>query len=189
MIDFLAEEPSEYGLSCVGSRGMTGVLTKSMFDLTEPGGERLGDALRQFGGDPNRIEAAQRSDIGAFLELHIEQGPILEARAIDIGLVTSIVEPVSGVSKLRSPVRRTTQGLPRWICGTMRWWPRLRRCPRCGARPTSWRPQDAATSSRRSVSSTSNQAPPMSSPGTARLVIDASHNRPRRSPAIIDRDR
>jgi N-carbamoyl-L-amino-acid hydrolase len=91
VIDFLAEEPSEYGLSCVGSRGMTGVLTKSMFDLTEPGGERLGDALRRVGGDPNRIEAARRSDIGAFLELHIEQGPILEARAIDIGLVTSIV--------------------------------------------------------------------------------------------------
>ena len=91
LIDFLAEEPSEYGLSCVGSRGMTGLLTKSMFDLTEPGGERLGDALRRVGGDPNRIEAARRIDIGAFLELHIEQGPILEARAIDIGLVTSIV--------------------------------------------------------------------------------------------------
>jgi N-carbamoyl-L-amino-acid hydrolase len=51
----------------------------------------LGDALRRVGGDPNRIEAARRSDIGAFLELHIEQGPILEARATDIGLVTSIV--------------------------------------------------------------------------------------------------
>ena len=91
VIDFLAEEPSEYGLSCVGSRGMSGVLAKSMFDLTEPRGERLGDALRRVGGDPDRIEAARRSDIGAFLELHIEQGPVLETRAIDIGLVTSIV--------------------------------------------------------------------------------------------------
>jgi N-carbamoyl-L-amino-acid hydrolase len=91
VIDFLAEEPSDYGLSCVGSRGMSGVLAKSMFDLTEPGGERLGDALRRVGGNPERIEAARRSDVGAFLELHIEQGPVLEARAIDIGLVTSIV--------------------------------------------------------------------------------------------------
>jgi beta-ureidopropionase / N-carbamoyl-L-amino-acid hydrolase len=91
VIDFLAEEPSEYGLSCVGSRGMTGAFTPAMLDLTEPGGERLGDALRRVGGDPDRIDAARRDDVGAFLELHIEQGPVLEARAIDVGLVTSIV--------------------------------------------------------------------------------------------------
>jgi N-carbamoyl-L-amino-acid hydrolase len=91
VIDFLAEEPSEYGLSCVGSRGMSGVLTPAMLDLTEPGGERLSDALRRVGGDPDRIGAARRNDVGAFLELHIEQGPVLETRAIDVGLVTSIV--------------------------------------------------------------------------------------------------
>jgi N-carbamoyl-L-amino-acid hydrolase len=91
VIDFLAEEPSEYGLSCVGSRGMSGVLTPAMLDLTEPGGERLGDALRRVGGDPDRIDAARRDDVEAFLELHIEQGPVLETRAIDVGLVTSIV--------------------------------------------------------------------------------------------------
>jgi beta-ureidopropionase / N-carbamoyl-L-amino-acid hydrolase len=91
VIDFLAEEPSEYGLSCVGSRGMSGVLTPPMLDLTEPGGERLGDALRRVGGDPDRVASARRADVGAFLELHIEQGPLLETRAIDVGLVTSIV--------------------------------------------------------------------------------------------------
>jgi beta-ureidopropionase / N-carbamoyl-L-amino-acid hydrolase len=91
VIDFLAEEPSEYGLSCVGSRGMSGVLTPPMLDLTEPGGERLGDALRRVGGDPDRVASACRADVGAFLELHIEQGPLLETRAIDVGLVTSIV--------------------------------------------------------------------------------------------------
>jgi N-carbamoyl-L-amino-acid hydrolase len=62
-----------------------------MLDLTGPGGERLGDALRRVGGVPDRIDAARRRDVGAFLELHIEQGPLLEARAIDVGLVTSIV--------------------------------------------------------------------------------------------------
>jgi beta-ureidopropionase / N-carbamoyl-L-amino-acid hydrolase len=91
VIDFLAEEPSEYGLSCVGSRGMSGMLTPAMLTLSEPGGERLGDALRRVGGDPDRIDAARRDDVGAFLELHIEQGPLLETRAIDVGLVTSIV--------------------------------------------------------------------------------------------------
>jgi len=91
VIDFLAEEPSEYGLSCVGSRGMVGALDASMLDLMEPGGEKLRDALRRVGGDPDRLEASRRQDIKAFLELHIEQGIVLESRSLDVGVVTSIV--------------------------------------------------------------------------------------------------
>ncbi|MCP3461040.1 Zn-dependent hydrolase [Bradyrhizobium sp. CCGUVB23] len=91
IIDFLAEEPSEYGLSCVGSRGMTGALEGKMLDLTEPGGEKLCDALRRVGGDPDRLAQARRNDIRAFLELHIEQGIVLESRLLDVGIVTSIV--------------------------------------------------------------------------------------------------
>ena len=91
IIDFLAEEPSEYGLSCVGSRGMTGSLEDKMLDLTEPGGEKLRDALRRVGGNPDRLIEAKRSDVSAFLELHIEQGIVLESRSLDIGVVTSIV--------------------------------------------------------------------------------------------------
>jgi N-carbamoyl-L-amino-acid hydrolase len=91
VIDFLAEEPSEYGLSCVGSRGMSGVLTQAMLNLTEPGGEHLRDALRRVGGDPDRVNTARRNDVGAYLELHIEQGPVLETGHIDVGLVTTIV--------------------------------------------------------------------------------------------------
>ena len=91
VVDFLAEEPSEYGLSCVGSRGMSGALDAPMLDLTEPGGERLGDALRRVGGDPDRLVDAKRSDVKAFLELHIEQGIVLESQSLDVGIVTSIV--------------------------------------------------------------------------------------------------
>jgi N-carbamoyl-L-amino-acid hydrolase len=91
VIDFLAEEPSEYGLSCVGSRGMAGSLDGKMLDLAEPGGEKLRDALRRVGGDPDRLDQARRSDIRAFLELHIEQGIVLESQSLDIGVVTSIV--------------------------------------------------------------------------------------------------
>lgn len=91
VIDFLAEEPSEYGLSCVGSRCMTGSLDGKMLDLVEPGGEKLRDALRRVGGDPDRLDQARRSDIRAFLELHIEQGIVLESQSLDVGVVTSIV--------------------------------------------------------------------------------------------------
>jgi beta-ureidopropionase / N-carbamoyl-L-amino-acid hydrolase len=91
IIDFLAEEPSEYGLSCVGSRGMTGLLDGRMLSLAGPGGETLREALRRVGGDPDRIDQARRDDIKAFLELHIEQGIVLESRSLDVGIVTSIV--------------------------------------------------------------------------------------------------
>jgi beta-ureidopropionase / N-carbamoyl-L-amino-acid hydrolase len=91
VIDFLAEEPSEYGLSCIGSRGISGWLDAKMLDMTEPGGEKLRDALRRVGGDPDRLDQAKRSDIRAYLELHIEQGIVLESQSLDVGIVTSIV--------------------------------------------------------------------------------------------------
>lgn len=91
VIDFLAEEPSEYGLSCVGSRGMTGSLDDKMLALTEPGGEPLRDALMRVGGDPEKLDLARRDDIRAFLELHIEQGIVLESQSLDVGIVSSIV--------------------------------------------------------------------------------------------------
>ncbi len=91
VIDFLAEEPSEYGLSCIGSRGISGWLDDKMLDLKEPGGEKLRDALRRVGGDPDRLAQAKRNDIRAYLELHIEQGIVLESRSLDVGIVTSIV--------------------------------------------------------------------------------------------------
>jgi beta-ureidopropionase / N-carbamoyl-L-amino-acid hydrolase len=91
VVDFLAEEPSEYGLSCVGSRGMSGMLTSQMLDMREPGGETLREALRRVGGNPDRVADARRADVKAFLELHIEQGVVLESQSLQVGIVTGIV--------------------------------------------------------------------------------------------------
>lgn len=90
VIDFLAEEPSDFGISCIGSRGMTGRLSAEMLAATAPSGHSLADGISDVGGDPDRLDEAVRTDIGAFLELHIEQGPVLEAEGIDIGIVTAI---------------------------------------------------------------------------------------------------
>jgi beta-ureidopropionase / N-carbamoyl-L-amino-acid hydrolase len=90
VIDFLAEEPSDYGLSCIGSR-MAGALEARMLDMTEPHGETLRVALRRVGGNPDCLVSARRDDIKAFLELHIEQGVVLESQSLDVGIVTSIV--------------------------------------------------------------------------------------------------
>jgi len=91
VIDCLAEEVSEFGLSCVGSRGLTGALQPQSLDLRKPDGESLRDAIARVGGDPDRITATPRDDIRAWLELHIEQGRVLEDAGLDVGIVTSAV--------------------------------------------------------------------------------------------------
>ncbi|MFL9827019.1 Zn-dependent hydrolase [Rhodoplanes sp. SY1] len=96
VIDFLAEEPSEYGLSCVGSRGMAGALGPNELAMTGPGGETLGAAIARVGGAPERLAEAVRDDIAAYLELHIEQGTVLESQKLDGGIVTAIV----GITRL-----------------------------------------------------------------------------------------
>ena len=87
IVDFLAEEVSIFGVSCVGSRGMAGLrpvewLERNVDDLT------LRTGIVMVGGDPAVLE--KREDIAAFLELHIEQGPVLEQEQLDIGVVTAI---------------------------------------------------------------------------------------------------
>jgi beta-ureidopropionase / N-carbamoyl-L-amino-acid hydrolase len=91
VIDFLAEEPSEYGISCVGSRALAGMLSPANLALRNKQDETLETALTRMGGDPSRLEGAVRTDLAAAFELHIEQGPVLEAKELDIGIVTSIV--------------------------------------------------------------------------------------------------
>jgi N-carbamoyl-L-amino-acid hydrolase len=96
IIDCLAEEVSAFGISCVGSRAIAGILTHDMLAYEGPGGERLAEAIVRMGGDPTRLADARRSDIAAYLELHIEQGPVLEAEHIDVG----IVETIAGITRL-----------------------------------------------------------------------------------------
>lgn len=90
IVDFLAEEPSEWGISCVGSRGISGCLSQTLLDTRHPeSGETLADALRRMGGNPDTLH--MRDDIAAFLELHIEQGRVLEDEGVQIGVVSGIV--------------------------------------------------------------------------------------------------
>lgn len=89
VVDFLAEEVSVFGVSCIGSRGMAGVLPEAWLARASAG-LTLAEGIRQAGGDPARIAAEARGDIVAFLELHIEQGPVLEEEKLDIGVVTAI---------------------------------------------------------------------------------------------------
>lgn len=93
IVDFLAEEPSEYGMSCVGSRLMAGRLTGDDLKLSRDDGETLTEGIRRMGGDPDRLAEAVRApdSLAGYLELHIEQGRVLEERHLGVGVVNAIV--------------------------------------------------------------------------------------------------
>lgn len=102
IVDFTAEEPTEFGISAVGSRGMIGALRPDMLSATNAIGQTLREVLSSAGGRPDAlaVEARHRGDVAVYLELHIEQGPILEQEGLALGVVTGIV----GIERMRVTV-------------------------------------------------------------------------------------
>lgn len=93
IVDFTAEEASEFGISTIGSRGMVGNLTEEVLARKNADGLILHDGLQLAGGRPDDLskEALKAGDLSLYLELHIEQGPVLEQTAHELGVVTGIV--------------------------------------------------------------------------------------------------
>ncbi len=77
----------------MGSRAMSGHLGKKAFSVVNSTGYTMGEGIMRLGGDTTRIAAVKREKgaMAAFLELHIEQGGILEQKGLDIGVVEGIV--------------------------------------------------------------------------------------------------
>jgi N-carbamoyl-L-amino-acid hydrolase len=94
---FTAEEPTRFGIGCLGSRLLAGALdARAAADLRDADGQSL-DALRSAAGCEGGIDSV-RLPAGcyeAFLELHIEQGPLLERDGIDLGAVEKIAAPAA----------------------------------------------------------------------------------------------
>lgn len=91
VVDFLGEEPNGWGLSCLGSRAATGGLTKDDLGRVDSEGNVLREVMQRWGLDPDKAVRSQWANPCAFVELHIEQGPLLEAQGCAIGVVTGIV--------------------------------------------------------------------------------------------------
>jgi len=87
VVDFLAEEVSIFGVSCIGSRGISDTRPVEWL-ARQSDGLTLERGIAEVGGD-TRLPALRR-DIKAFLELHIEQGPVLQDERLDVGVVTAI---------------------------------------------------------------------------------------------------
>lgn len=92
VIGFSDEEGVRFGATMLGSRAVAGTLDPELLSRRDDHGVRMDEALRTFGLDPERIgEAAHRPEnVLAYVELHIEQGPVLEQRGLPAGCVTSI---------------------------------------------------------------------------------------------------
>ncbi|WP_016905913.1 hydantoinase/carbamoylase family amidase, partial [Streptomyces xiaopingdaonensis] len=98
VVDFLGEEANEFGISCLGSRSIAGILKAEHLERTDNAGVRLGDAMERFGLDPQAAlrQAWRPQDVHAYAELHVEQGPLLERSGTGIGVVTAI----AGIDRL-----------------------------------------------------------------------------------------
>jgi hydantoinase/carbamoylase family amidase len=107
VIGFAGEEP-RFGAGCVGSRAMVGALTRSDLDrMTDRREITIAAAMRASGLDPDRIAEAEidPAEYDMLVELHIEQGAVLEHRGIPIGVVEQIAAP--------HDLRITITGVPR----------------------------------------------------------------------------
>ncbi len=99
VIDFLGEEPNDFGLSMVGSRALAGALDPAGLHRQDLSGRSLAEAIAAAGGDPGRLADVRRApgSVACYLELHIEQGRRLEQAGCPLGVVTAI----TGVTRYR----------------------------------------------------------------------------------------
>src|SRR5882724_8353695 len=95
---FADEEGVRFASTLLGSRAVAGTFDERAFAAKDSAGFSMRDALSGFGLDPDHIGAAARArgELLGYVELHIEQGPVLEAESLPVGVVTAI----SGATRL-----------------------------------------------------------------------------------------
>jgi allantoate deiminase len=99
---FADEEGVRFASTLLGSRAVAGTFNEGVLGTRDNAGISMRDALIQFGLDPDHIGAAARigSELLAYVELHIEQGPVLEAQNLPVGVVTAIAGATRLAAKL-----------------------------------------------------------------------------------------
>jgi allantoate deiminase len=92
VLAFADEEGLRFGTSYLGSRAVAGTFADDLLDLTGDDGITLREALVAFGGDPRQIAGASRvgERLLGYVEVHIEQGPVLERLDAPVGVVSAI---------------------------------------------------------------------------------------------------
>ena len=96
VVVYTSEEPTRYGMGCIGSRALAGKLTyQDALTLLDGEGVPLAETLKGLGHDPQALDRLGRrpGDVHASVELHIEQGEVLECSGRTIGVVHTISAP------------------------------------------------------------------------------------------------
>jgi allantoate deiminase len=92
IVAFMDEEGTRFDAALFGSRAFAGDDVSDLGERTDANGVTLREAMTAAGFDLDDVGRADRhAEIAAYLELHIEQGPVLEAEGAELGIVTSIV--------------------------------------------------------------------------------------------------
>ncbi len=92
LIGFCDEEGVRFQSTYLGSRAVAGTFDRATLALRDDRGIALGEAIRIFGGDPSRLDSCTvaREALLGYVELHLEQGPVLEVADEPLGVVTAI---------------------------------------------------------------------------------------------------
>jgi len=98
VVGFADEEGVRFASTLLGSRAVAGTFDESVLNARDANGLTMREAMVQFGLEPEHIGAAARTrrELHAYVELHIEQGPVLEQQNLPVGVVTAI----SGATRL-----------------------------------------------------------------------------------------
>ena len=102
VVGFADEEGVRFASTLLGSRAVAGTFNEHVLTSRDGAGISMREALVRFGLDPDHIGAAARvrGEVLAYVELHIEQGPVLEAEGLPVGVVTAI----AGATRLAARV-------------------------------------------------------------------------------------
>jgi hydantoinase/carbamoylase family amidase len=87
---FADEEGARFGVAYLGSAAYAGLFERGWLDLVDESGTTAGDALRALGHDPSALLRVAQPGLGGYLEVHVEQGPVLERQGLPVGVVTAI---------------------------------------------------------------------------------------------------
>lgn len=96
------EEGARWGSGCLGSRAMMGLVNEEVLDRKDRDGITMAQAMESMGVDPSRLHDARRdtSELACYLEMHIEQGGVLEDLGYPVGVVTGIAGPLQLSARL-----------------------------------------------------------------------------------------
>ncbi len=90
IVAFGDEEGVRFRTTLTGSRALAGRYLEDALVQKDSGGVAMRDALAAFGGNPDKAASIRANNVAAFVEAHIEQGPVLETEGLPVGIVTAI---------------------------------------------------------------------------------------------------